>query len=97
MIDVKKIKGWIQPFVVYGMNPLFIFILSELWVLVLVNLINFTIEGRKVNGYEYLYQQVFGPLGGTGKFSSLMFALFNGLLFWLVGYILYRKKIFIKI
>jgi len=96
VIDIKNWKGWIQPFQVFGMNPLFIYVLSELIVMILF-LFQVNVKGIPMNGYSWLYQVVFVPIGGDGKFSSLLFALFYALFCWFIGYILYRKKIYIKI
>jgi len=91
IIDIKGKKGWIAPFLVFGMNPLFIYILSILWVK-----IYFIIHIGDQNFYAWFYDSVFRPMV-TPTFGSLLFALFHVLGCWLIGYILYRKKIFIKV
>lgn len=96
IIDMKGWKKWAHPFLVYGMNPLILYVLSILWVKVLFA-IHFTSEGETLNGYAWLYQKVFVPIGGPGNFGSFLFAAFHGVLFWLIGYIMYKKKIFVKI
>ena len=97
IIDIKEWRKWAHPFLVYGMNPLALYVLSILWVKVILYLVYFRSDGETLNGYAWLYQKVFIPIGGPGEFGSFLFALFHGVLFWLIGYILYRKKIFIKI
>lgn len=91
IIDVKGFKKWGQPFLWYGMNPLFIYVLS----LVLI----FTYLGIHLQGtslYGWLYETFFVPL--TGKMNgSLLFGLFHVALFGFVGWILFRNKVFIKI
>ena len=96
IIDIKGWKKWAHPFLVYGMNPLILFVLSGLWVKTLF-IIQIPVDGETLNGYAWLYQKVFVPIGGPGNFGSFLFAFFHGVLFWLVGYIMYRKKIFVKI
>ena len=97
VIDIKSYKKWTSFFVVFGMNPLFIFALSGLWVLTLLRIIRFdNSEGNMTNGYSWLYQQIFEPLAGPLN-GSLLFALAHVCFFWLIAWILYRKKIFIKV
>ncbi len=97
LIDVLKWRKWAQFFVVYGVNPLFGYVLSVVWVKIL-----FTIQltdqasGEVINGYSWLYSGIFEPVFGNLN-GSLMFALFHVIIFWMVLLILYKRKIFIKI
>lgn len=97
IIDLKGYQKWTSFFVVFGMNPLFIFALSGIWALTLIRIIKIPgADGNAVNGYTWLYQQVFLPMAGELN-GSLLFAIFHVLVFWLLGYVLYKKKIFIKV
>jgi len=97
LIDILDYKKWAHPFLVFGMNPLFIFVLSAVWVKIIVYVVHFADDAGKVmNGYSWLYQNGFaswaGPLNG-----SLLFALSHILVYWLIVLYLYWKRIFIKI
>ncbi len=96
VIDVKGAKKWAMPLLVYGTNPLLIFVLSIVWVKVIIYLIHFGQGDDRISGYGWLYKTIFVPMGGN-MFGSLLFALAHGILFWGVGYILYKKKIFLKL
>ncbi|MCF6361552.1 MAG: DUF5009 domain-containing protein [Cyclobacteriaceae bacterium] len=96
IIDVKGFKKWTTPLLVYGTNPLLIFLLSIIWVKVIIYLVHFGEGDDRISGYGWLYQTVFVPIGGN-MLGSLLFALAHGVLFWGVGYVLYRKKIFLKL
>ncbi len=97
IIDVKSYKKWASFFVVFGMNPLFIFTLSILWAITLIRLVRFNDgSGESTNGYSWLYHHVFEPLAGPLN-GSLLFALAHVFFFWVIGWLLYRKKIFIKV
>lgn len=96
LIDMKGFKKWAQPLLVYGMNPLFIYVLSGLWAKTIIYLIHVAPGGVEMNGYTWLYQKIFVPIGGD-MFGSFLFAIFHGVLFWFIGWLLYRRKIFIKI
>ncbi|MCK3683114.1 DUF5009 domain-containing protein [Maribellus sp. YY47] len=97
IIDIKLYKKWTSFFVVFGMNPLFIFALSGLWAITISRIIRFhNGEGEMTNGYSWLYHHIFEPIAGPLN-GSLLFAVAHVCLFWLIGWILYRKKIFIKV
>jgi predicted acyltransferase len=97
IIDLKKLSSWTRPFIHFGTNPLFIFVFSIVYVKVLIYLVKFTnSSGLEVNGYSTLYNDVFVPLAGNMN-GSLLFAISHIIGFWVLTYILYRKKIFIKI
>ena len=80
-------EGWGgAPFLVFGMNPLFLYVLSELMAIVFGH---FGIS-------EWLFNSIHSVVSAP-KWASLCYALTFVFINWLVGYILYRKKIFIKI
>ena len=94
-IDIKGFKKLAYPFVIFGTNSIFLFTVSGLWVKTILK-IKFILNEKTVSGYTYLYQTVFHPLAGDLN-GSLLFALSNVGMWWLILYWLYRKKIFIKI
>jgi predicted acyltransferase len=53
-------------------------------------------DGEPMSGSSWLYKQVFVPMAGELN-GSLLFAIAHVLVFWLIGYVLYKKKIFIKV
>ncbi|MEI7830582.1 MAG: DUF5009 domain-containing protein [Prolixibacteraceae bacterium] len=97
IIDLKGFTKWTSFFVVFGVNPLFIFAFSGLWARILGRMIHVTgADGKVVNGSSWLYSEVFQPLAGDLN-GSLLYAISHVILFWMLGYILYKKKIFIKV
>jgi predicted acyltransferase len=97
LIDVKQQKKWTMPFIHFGTNPLFIFMFSILYVKVIIYLIKFTnTEGKTITGYNYFYKNIFVPIAGNMN-GSLLFAITHIIVFWMLAYVLYRKKVFIKI
>jgi len=97
IIDVKGMNKWSRPFIHFGTNPLFIFMFSILYVKVMIYLVSIeSSEGIVVNGYSYLYKNGFVPVAGNMN-GSLLFAISHIIFFWFLTFILYRKKIFIKI
>ena len=95
LIDFKGYKTVFQPFIIYGTNSLFVFAASGLWVRIMLK-VKFLLNGESVSGYSYLYKTIFQPLAGDLN-GSLLFAIFHVIMWWVILYWLYRKKIFIKI
>jgi predicted acyltransferase len=96
IIDIKEYKKWTSFFVVFGMNPLFIFALAGVWARILTRIIKINEGDTVVTGYNWLYQNIFQPLAGDIN-GSLLFALSHIAVFWFICYVLYKKKIFIKV
>lgn len=98
IIDLKGWSRWTSFFVVFGMNPLVIFAFSGLYVKSILRLVHIAeSDGKIVNGYTWIYNHLFAPLCSDQKITSLLFALAHIVFFWLIGLILYKKKIFIKV
>ena len=95
MADIKKIDWWTKPFVILGSNAIFLYVLSSLWVKILLK-ISFELDGKIVSGYFYLYKTIFQPIAGSIN-GSLFFAISHVLMFLLILTWMHRKKIFIRI
>ncbi|MCD4770059.1 MAG: DUF5009 domain-containing protein, partial [Bacteroidales bacterium] len=95
IIDVLNIKGWTGFFKVFGVNALFIYIMAGLWTKIMF-LIKIPLDGETVKLYSWIYAKLCVPLFGNLP-GSLVFAIIQVLIMWLLGYVLYRKKIFIKV
>jgi predicted acyltransferase len=97
VIDVKGYRKWTMPLQVYGLNPLFAFVLSGVLARTLTRLIHVPVgDGETVTGYVWLYTRIFEPLAGPLN-GSLLFAITMVVVIWLVVLPLYRKNIIIKI
>lgn len=97
LIDVRGHRGWTTPFRVYGLNPLFAYVLSGVLARTLTRLIHVPVgAGETETGYRWLYTRVFEPLAGPLN-GSLLFAVTMVVAIWLVVLPLYRKGIVIKI
>lgn len=95
IIDIKGYKKWSRFFESFGVNPLFIYVLADV-LAILLGIITVTSRGESLSLQQAFYagalQPVFGNAGG-----SLAYALLFVLLNWAIGYLLYKKKIYIKI
>jgi predicted acyltransferase len=90
-VEMKKQQTLAKPFVVFGKNPLLIFVLSGVLVKI-YSLIR--IDGT--NLYTGIYKYVFQPIGGD-YFGSLLFAVAHVLLFYFIGWLLDKKKIYLRV
>lgn len=95
IIDVKGKKQWSKFFEVFGVNPLFLFVLSDFFAIVF-GAFTFPVGDKQMNVVGFVYSQllapVFGEYGGSLVYSLLFIAL-N----WVIGYQLYKRKIYIKL
>jgi predicted acyltransferase len=91
-IEMKEKMRWTPFFSVFGKNPLFIYLLSELFIIIL-----FTIPaGNGENSAEWINRVLFQAVF-PGPFGSLLFALVYMLFCWSIGKILDTKKIYIRV
>ena len=88
-------KNWYKFFETFGVNPLFIYCLST-WFVITIGQICFTVQDTAYSIWGFWYRGCMQPLLGD-KGGSLACALSLVLLMWFIGYILYRKKIYIKL
>ncbi|HZI25096.1 MAG TPA: DUF5009 domain-containing protein, partial [Chryseolinea sp.] len=91
LVDLKGSRGWTNPFVLFGKNPLLIYALSG----ILVRIYGLILIGDN-NAYGALYQYIFQPLAGNFV-GSLLFAIAHVLFFLAVAWLLDRKKIYLKV
>lgn len=94
LMDVQQ-KKTLHPLVVYGSNPLFIYMLSWLWASAATQLIRFSYGGQSISLYQFGFDSLNVLL--PAKLASLTFALLHVLLFWGLSYWLYQRRIFIKL
>lgn len=91
IIEIFGYKKWTVFFEAFGKNPLFVFVMSGL-VVMLLNIIYVNGQALKSWLYENLY------LSWLNNYNaSLLFAVSYMLLMWLLGYWLHKKRIYIKV
>ncbi|MBS0012309.1 MAG: DUF5009 domain-containing protein [Bacteroidales bacterium] len=95
LIDVLNLKGWTGFFKVFGMNALFIYIVASLWTKIML-LVKVGSGADEMSLYSWIYNKLCVPLLGNLN-GSLLFALLQVFLMWILVYVLYRRKIFIKV
>ena len=86
VIDMKEKKRWCRFFEIFGINPLFIYVLSEVTAIIIGTI------GSKSVIYEGIHSLIENPY-----LASAVYALTFTLIMGACGYPLYKKKIYIKI
>jgi predicted acyltransferase len=86
VIDIQKKSGWTTFFHVFGVNALALYVSSELLAILLGN----------IGVLEVVYNGIHAVIPAL-KWASLAYAIYFVLLNFAIGYVLYRKNIFIKL
>jgi predicted acyltransferase len=96
VVDVKMIRGWTRPFVIYGTNPILAYVGSGVMARIIYSLIMVRYDGRTMSLETAIYESVFASWLAPRN-ASLAFAVCI-VLFWLgILTVLYRRKIFLKV
>jgi len=90
--DFLQRTKWTYFFQVFGKNPLFIYLLSEIGAILLGFI---PIGETRQPLHSWLYQNIFQHAGLY--FGSLLFAICFMLFCWLIGYILDKRKIYVRV
>lgn len=96
VIEIKNIRWWTQPFLVFGMNAITSFFLSSLFAKIL-NIVKVTDStGESISLKGYIFNNFFAPHFELIN-ASLAFAICYVIFWYLIMLIFYKKKIFIKV
>lgn len=95
IVDVFKFQIWGIFFTIFGMNSIVVYFLSEIWTRLLL-FIKIPSGLAKISAYQWFYDKACVPVAGNLN-GSLMFAIIQMILIWLVALFLYRKKILIRL
>jgi predicted acyltransferase len=96
LVDVQGHRGWTTPFVVYGVNAIIVFVGSGL-LFDLLGMISLPgPAGNPVPLPAYLYQTFFTPFFSPIN-ASLAWALSYVFFWFVVLWVLYKRRIFIKV
>jgi predicted acyltransferase len=96
ILDYKGITKWSFFFEVFGANAIAAYLISEVPIVLGLRYKIAEPDGKLVSTYGWVYRHWFaswaGPMNG-----SFFFALWFMLMCWLVLYVMYKKKIFLKV
>lgn len=91
LIEIRKFTKGTRFFIVFGKNPLFIYLLSEIGLIVM-----YMIPVGDKDLISWLTHDFFGSFTSAVN-ASFLFAFFFMLTNWLCGFLLDRKKVYIKV
>lgn len=96
LVDEKGKRNWLSFFESFGMNAMFIFIISTV-AAILLGGIQIHAGGRALSIWDAFY--IYGTASWIPNpyFASLCDALVFVVLMWLISYPLFRRKIYIKV
>lgn len=92
MVDVRRWRGWTGPFVFFGMNAIAAYFLSGIFARITTMIEVADGVSLKTWVYEHLFASWAGPVHG-----SLAYALVFVLIWLGPMWVLYRKRIFLKV
>jgi len=96
LIDILDYQRWAKPFAVYGTNALFVFILSGFVAKLMYTIGWETADGGRQTVKGWVYDAVFTPFFSPMN-ASLAFAAANVLAFLALAWVLYSRRVFIKV
>jgi predicted acyltransferase len=94
--DIKGYSKWANPFLVFGINPLFLYVFSEVLAITLGLELAHVASGDKTSITNWIYTTSFLPVAGH-NFGSLLYAISFAAVCWFAGWMLYRRKVIIKL
>ena len=107
LVDVQGWRKWAKPFAIYGMNAITVFMLAGLLGRILPAIKVTTAQGNRVGLQSCLYDHLCAPFASpdtapcfaflaSPNNASLMWALMYVLGLYLIAYLMYRRKWFLK-
>jgi predicted acyltransferase len=96
LVDIKGFRAWAKPFVIFGVNALALFVFSGLLARLMGIIKIPRSDGPSIALQPYIYKNLFASWAAPLN-ASLFFAI-TYIFFWLfLMWLLYRKRIFIKV
>jgi len=96
IIDVRRHQSWTKPFLYFGMNAIFAFVVSGLLAKTLLRIRWTTNTGTEASLWNYIYQHAF-ETWMEPRIASLAFALTLVLIFYAILRWMYLRHWFIKV
>ena len=96
LIDIKGYQKWAKPFVIFGVNALALFVFSGIFARLLGIIKVNGPEGTGIPLQKWIFDNIFLPAASPVN-ASLAYALCFILLWLFLMWMLYRKRIYIKV
>lgn len=92
IVDIWNLRGWTGFFNTFGTNALFTYVLAGMLTKTLL-----AIKIGEGSLYSWIFTHICSPLFQEQRLASLLFPIMLVIVIWALGYILYRKKIIIRL
>jgi predicted acyltransferase len=96
LVDIKDYKGWAKPFIIFGVNALALFVFSGLLGRLMSVIKVPRGDGTAIALQPYIFRNVFASWASPIN-ASLLYAITYIFLWLFLMWLLYRKRIFIKV
>jgi predicted acyltransferase len=96
IVDVQQVRGWVRPFVAYGVNPMVAFVGSGIMARLIYSVIRVPYDGQSISLQAAIYRSAFASWLSPVN-ASLAFAVCFVVLWYLLLDQLYRRKIVYKV
>jgi predicted acyltransferase len=90
-IDIKGWKAWGKPFMMMGMNPLALYALASL-----ISHLSINVHIGDETLKSWIYDRMYAPVASPYN-ASMLYGLTYVVAFLVLGWILYRRQIFLKV
>ena len=94
--DVNHVTWWTRPLVIYGVNPMIAFVGSGMMARTIYSLWKVNVDGESMSVQAAVYKTVFASWLAPRN-ASLAFALSFVLLWYGILWLLWRRKIILKV
>lgn len=95
LVDIKGYQRWAKPFLIFGVNALALYVFSGL-LSELLGVIKVGAEGASTSLQGWIFKTIFLSVAAPIN-ASLMFAISYVLMWLFLMWLLYRKRIYIKV
>ncbi|MGO8942089.1 MAG: acyltransferase family protein [Syntrophobacteraceae bacterium] len=96
LIDIEQFSRWAKPCIILGLNPITVYVLSEVFDTTL-RILNLPMAlARDIDCQAYLFKSLCTPIANS-ETASLLYGLLTLLFMYLIAWIMWRKRFFIKI
>jgi predicted acyltransferase len=96
IIDEHRVTAWTNPFVIYGMNPLIAFAGSGVMARLIYSIFKVNSGGKPIALETWIYQTAYASWLEPRN-ASLLFAITFVLVWFGILWVLYRRRIFVKL
>jgi len=96
LIDVAGFSGWAKPLIILGLNPITVYVLSEVFDTTFRTLDLPMTLAQVIDCCAYLSQSLCTPFIKS-ETASLLYALLTLLFMYTIAWIMWRRRLFIKI